>query len=193
MMTFKMSEINQVVVIYDVDPDTGELLGSQEINIPPHTGLPAYTTPKSPPDLTPGMVPVFDLVSGSWSLIEDHRGQIVFSTASGEPVEISELGELPEGVTTKVPVDSYQKWDGVNWVDDTEAKHRAEVNSAVELLTRLMREANEKIAPLNDAVEIGIETDEEVTQLTEWKKYRVALSRIDTATAPDIVWPEIPA
>ncbi|TJZ60278.1 tail fiber assembly protein [Raoultella planticola] len=72
-------------------------------------------------------------------------------------------------------------------------KHRAEVNSAVELLTRLMREANEKIAPLNDAVEIGIETDEEVTQLTEWKKYRVALSRIDTATAPDIVWPEIPA
>nr|WP_206110510.1 tail fiber assembly protein [Raoultella planticola] len=142
MMTFKMSEINQVVVIYDVDPDTGELLGSQEINIPPHTGLPAYTTPKSPPDLTPGMVPVFDLVSGSWSLIEDHRGQIVFSTASGEPVEISELGELPEGVTTKVPVDSYQKWDGVNWVDDTEAKEGANkqvISSQADSLIKISR------------------------------------------------------
>lgn len=192
-MVFVMSDKSQVVSVYHISNDTGELLGSQEITIPPHTGLPAYTTQKSPPDLTPGMVPVFDLISGSWSLIEDHRGQIVFSTASGELVEISELGELPEGVTTKVPVDSYQKWDGVNWVDDMEAKHQAAVNSAVELLTRLMHEANTKIAPLNDAVELGIQTDEEITQLTEWKKYRVALSRIDTGTAPDIVWPEIPA
>jgi hypothetical protein len=67
------------------------------------------------------------------------------------------------------------------------------VSSAIELLTELMREANAKIAPLNDAVELGIQTEEEVMQLTEWKKYRVALSRIDTSTAPDIVWPEIPA
>ncbi|EKK0235785.1 tail fiber assembly protein, partial [Escherichia coli] len=26
-----------------------------------------------------------------------------------------------------------------------------------------------------------------------WKKYRVLLNRIDTSTAPDIVWPEIPS
>ncbi|AFN31189.1 Phage tail fiber assembly protein [Klebsiella michiganensis E718] len=56
-----------------------------------------------------------------------------------------------------------------------------------------MRKANEKIAPLNDAVELGIQTNEEVAQLTEWKKYRISLSRIDTSTAPDIAWPEIPA
>ncbi|HHJ4504799.1 TPA: tail fiber assembly protein, partial [Raoultella ornithinolytica] len=131
--------------------------------------------------------------AGQWSLIEDHRGQIVYSTASGEPVEISALGRLPEGVTTKAPTGSYQKWGGANWVNDPEAKHKAEVSSATELLTELMREANIKLATLNDAVELGIQTDEEVTQLTEWKKYRVALSRIDTATAPDIDWPEIPA
>ncbi|HBT9229762.1 TPA: tail fiber assembly protein [Klebsiella pneumoniae] len=56
-----------------------------------------------------------------------------------------------------------------------------------------MREANAKIAPLNDAIELGIQTEEEITKLAEWKKYRVALNRIDTSTAPDIVWPEIPA
>ncbi|MXE05818.1 tail fiber assembly protein, partial [Escherichia coli] len=30
-------------------------------------------------------------------------------------------------------------------------------------------------------------------KLAAWKKYRVLLNRIDTSTAPDIVWPEIPA
>lgn len=192
-MAFEMSETNQVVTLYHFDRDTGELLGYQETIIPPHTGLPAYTTQKSLPELTSGMVPFFDPVSDSWSLIEDHRGQNVYSTASGEPVEISALGELPAGVTTKAPTGSYQKWDGASWVNDAEAKHQAEVSSAIELLTELMREANAKIAPLNDAVELGIQTDEEVMQLTAWKKYRVALSRIDTSTAPDIAWPEIPA
>ncbi|MBK4716519.1 tail fiber assembly protein [Enterobacteriaceae bacterium YMB-R22] len=28
--------------------------------------------------------------------------------------------------------------------------------------------------------------------LNEWKKFRVLLSRIDTAAAPDIEWPEYP-
>ncbi|KIE64605.1 tail fiber assembly protein [Escherichia coli] len=28
--------------------------------------------------------------------------------------------------------------------------------------------------------------------LEAWKKYRVLLNRVDTSTAPDIEWPEIP-
>ncbi|MGE0972349.1 tail fiber assembly protein [Klebsiella sp. WOUb02] len=192
-MVFEMSDKTQVVTVYHISDDTGELVGVEELSIPPHTGLPACSTQSSPPEIVPGETAVFNAAAGQWSLIEDHRGQIVYSTASGEPVEISALGELPEGVTTKAPADSYQKWDGANWVNDTEAKHQAEVVSATELLTELMRKANEKIAPLSDAVELGIQTDDEVAQLTEWKKYRVALSRIDTSTAPDIAWPEIPA
>ncbi|MFR3765333.1 MAG: tail fiber assembly protein, partial [[Clostridium] symbiosum] len=46
---------------------------------------------------------------------------------------------------------------------------------------------------LHAYIELGIQTEEEMTKLAEWKKYRVALNRIDTSTAPDIVWPEIPA
>ena len=192
-MAFEMSDKTQVVTVYHISDDTGELVGVEELSIPPHTGLPACSTQRSPPEIAAGETAVFNAAAGQWSLIEDHRVQIVYSTASGEPVEISALGELPAGVTTKAPAGSYQKWDGENWVNDAEAKHQAEVSSAIELLTELMREANAKIAPLNDAVELGIQTDEEVMQLTEWKKYRVALSRIDTSTAPDIAWPEIPA
>lgn len=57
----------------------------------------------------------------------------------------------------------------------------------------LMTAANEMIAPLQDAVDLGMATDEEVAQLTAWKQYRVLLNRVDTSTAPDILWPEIPA
>ncbi|WP_140918805.1 tail fiber assembly protein [Limnobaculum xujianqingii] len=60
-----------------------------------------------------------------------------------------------------------------------------------EKLMRLAR-ANEKIAPLIDAVELSIATDEEEIQLAAWKKYRVLLTRVDTATAPDIDWPDQP-
>ncbi|SFC50162.1 tail fiber assembly protein [Pragia fontium] len=52
--------------------------------------------------------------------------------------------------------------------------------------------AKEAIEPLSDAVEFEIATDEERATLKAWKKYRIALTRIDTSTAPNITWPEVP-
>ncbi|AMO80097.1 tail fiber assembly protein [Obesumbacterium proteus] len=59
--------------------------------------------------------------------------------------------------------------------------------------TRLLDVATAAIAPLQDAVDLDIATDEELAQLKAWKTYRVLLSRIDTASAPDIEWPPLPA
>ncbi|MEX6151118.1 tail fiber assembly protein [Providencia hangzhouensis] len=56
----------------------------------------------------------------------------------------------------------------------------------------LLSEANNSIAPLQDAVDLGMATDEEKAQLTAWKTYRVSLNRVDISTAPDIDWPEKP-
>ncbi|HDC4532635.1 tail fiber assembly protein [Enterobacter asburiae] len=56
----------------------------------------------------------------------------------------------------------------------------------------LLEEAKIAIAPLQDASDLGIETDEERGLLNEWKKYRVLLNRIDTSNAPDIDWPPGP-
>ncbi|MDT4620715.1 tail fiber assembly protein, partial [Escherichia coli] len=47
-------------------------------------------------------------------------------------------------------------------------------------------------APLQDAVDLEIATEEETLLLEAWKKYRVLLNRVDTSTAPDIEWPEEP-
>ncbi|MEX6148034.1 tail fiber assembly protein [Providencia hangzhouensis] len=56
----------------------------------------------------------------------------------------------------------------------------------------LLSEAAESIAPLQDAVDIDIVTDEELVALKKWKAYRVYLNRVDTSTAPDIEWPVKP-
>lgn len=57
----------------------------------------------------------------------------------------------------------------------------------------LMQIANAAIAPLQDAADLEIATDTEKEQLLIWKKYRVQLNRVDTSTAPDIEWPEMPS
>lgn len=55
-----------------------------------------------------------------------------------------------------------------------------------------MKAATDIINTLQDAVDLGMATDDEAALLTAWKKYRVMLSRVDTSTAPDIEWPEAP-
>jgi len=55
-----------------------------------------------------------------------------------------------------------------------------------------MAEAAQAMAPLQDAVDVGMATDAETSLLTEWQKYRVLLNRVDVTTAPDITWPEAP-
>lgn len=53
----------------------------------------------------------------------------------------------------------------------------------------LRQAADAEIAWRQDAVDAGIATDAETTQLAEWKKYRVLLMRVDTANP---VWPPLP-
>lgn len=58
--------------------------------------------------------------------------------------------------------------------------------------TQLLSNATTKIAPLQDAEDLGIATDEEAALLQAWKNYRVLLNRVDTSTAPDVKWPTPP-
>lgn len=47
----------------------------------------------------------------------------------------------------------------------------------------LMQVASEHIAPLQDAVDLEIATEEERSLLEAWNKYRVLLNRVDTSVA----------
>lgn len=56
----------------------------------------------------------------------------------------------------------------------------------------LMQSATTVITPLQDAVDIGIATQEEDESLKEWKMYRVLLNRVDLSQ-PSPEWPDKPA
>lgn len=157
--------------------------------IPPHTGLPAHCTDITPPDIPAACVAVFDSSKTTWSLVEDHRGKTVFNTRSGLAVYISELGPLPENTTILAPDGQYLKWDGNAWVKDEAAEKAAQLREAESKKSSLMQQANDNIAPLQDAADLGMATESKKQKLADWKKYRVLLSRVDTSTAPNLEWP----
>ncbi|WP_373602625.1 terminase gpA endonuclease subunit [Escherichia coli] len=146
----------------------------------------------APPDIPAGFVAVFNSDESSWHLVEDHRGKTVYDVASGDALFISELGPLPENVTWLSPGGEYQKWNGTAWVKDAEAEKLFRIREAEETKNSLMQVASEHIAPLQDAVDLEIATEEEISLLEAWKKYRVLLNRVDTSTAQDIEWPALP-
>lgn len=146
----------------------------------------------APPDIPAGFVAVFNSDEASWHLVEDHRGKTVYDVASGDALFISELGPLPENVTWLSPEGEFQKWNGTAWVKDTEAEKLFRIREAEETKNNLMQVASEHIAPLQDAADLEIATEEEISLLEAWKKYRVLLNRVDTSTAQDIEWPALP-
>ncbi|EAM2686062.1 tail fiber assembly protein [Salmonella enterica] len=188
-MTFKMSSKARTITIYNLRSDTNEFIGAGDAYIPPHTGLPANCTDIAPPDIPASHIAVFDAETEMWSLHEDHRGETVYDTTTGNQVYISSPGPLPENITSVSPDGEYQKWNGKAWVKDEVAETAARLREAEGTKSRLLQTAAEKIAPLQDAVDLEIATDDEKVQLDEWKKYRVLVNRVDT-TNPD--WPDVP-
>ena len=72
----------------------------------------------APPQSKQGFVIVRS--DNSWQYQSDHRGTY-YSKETGEKVEHTALGELPENLTELVPLAEPCKWNGTEWVKD-EAK-----------------------------------------------------------------------
>ncbi|ECD1969366.1 DUF4376 domain-containing protein [Salmonella enterica subsp. enterica serovar Abaetetuba] len=117
-MAFKMSEQAQTIKIYNLRSDTNEFIGAGDAYIPPHTGLPANCTDIAPPDIPASHTAVFDSEKQTWSLFEDHRGETVYDTTTGNPIYISEPGPLPENTTTQAPTSPIDKFENGQWVAD---------------------------------------------------------------------------
>jgi len=78
------------------------------------------------------------------------------------------------------------------WVDAPPPTKEEQISLAKGLKDSYRLEADKVIAPLQDAVDLDMATEKEASDLLAWKKYRVLLNRIDTSSAPDIEWPEVP-
>ena len=86
----------------------------------------------------------------------------------------------------------FHEWDGFEWVFNykLETSHKRTENEALKV--GFLKQVNEKIAYLQDAVDLEIATSEELEQLKVWKNYRVLLNRIDVNDV-DVVFPEQPS
>lgn len=115
----------------------------------------------------------------------DDEGNIVCVTDDGSalfPVDMTvweiPADEAPEGILT----DGYNARiiDGVYILD--------QVVIARGTQSRLLLEARDKIAILQDAVDLNMATEDEKFLLIEWKKYRVLVYRVQ----PGEEWPPKP-
>ena len=78
------------------------------------------------------------------------------------------------------------------WIFDGSKIYPDAVAIATRTKLNLLSNANQKISPLQDLLDIEEASDSDKAKLTEWKKYRALLNKIDVAVQ-DITWPEIPA
>lgn len=127
-----------------------------------------------------------------WEIIPDYRGKIAYDTLTRDPIEISEIGELPATLTFKKPPTDFDKWDGKDWVVDKDLLKSHQINEAKQKQATLLQQANYTISLLQDSVDLEMATDETRESLLEWRKYRVLLTHTDLNQAPDVKWPEVP-
>lgn len=180
------------LTIYTIEPTQREYQQAIEEYLPQGVGLPALSYLEQPPMAKKGTAVVRNAAGTDWEMVADYRGQTFYHTATGQPEQITTLGPLAAELTLQAPATPHDSWNGQQWVTDTAAQHAAEVASAQNELHQRQRIANEQIALLADAVELGMATEAESAAFLAWKTYRVLLSRVDIQTAPDIAWPIVP-
>ncbi|CAI1683607.1 Bacteriophage tail assembly protein [Serratia quinivorans] len=107
------------------------------------------------------------------------------------PINLS-VAEVPNNIMAR-QLDISGRWvfDGKKIVKRIYTTEEHQEQTRVEQRTRITSAAN-MIAPLQDAVDLGIANDAEKVSLENWKRYRVMLNRLDISTAPAINWPPAP-
>ncbi|CZX30776.1 MULTISPECIES: tail fiber assembly protein [Enterobacteriaceae] len=180
------------VIVFNYDGETREYLSSSVEYLAAGVGIPANSCVDAPDKIKDGFTVCRTADGKAWEYVVDHRGEVVYSTKTGEKISITVPGDYPEDTTTQAPGTLYDKWNGSEWETDTNAQHAAAVEEAEQQINALLAEATTIIAPLADAQAGGYIDDADVPRLAEWQRYRYKLTKVDTSTAPAITLPTKP-
>ncbi|HAV9431293.1 TPA: tail fiber assembly protein [Escherichia coli] len=182
-----------VITVYNYDGVTREYIGLSVEYLPVGVGVPGNSCVDAPISKKDGFAVCRTADLTGWEYVADHRGETVYSTETGEPVAVSQLGEYPEGTTTKAPDTPYDKWDGQKWVTDADAQHSAALDAAEVKRQSLIDAAMASISLIQLKLQAGRKlTQAETTRLNAALDYIDAVTATDTSTAPDVIWPELP-
>ena len=181
------------ITVYNYNGETMEFTSASLEYLPVGVGVPGNSCVDAPISKKDGFAVCRTADLTGWEYVADHRGETVYSTATGKPVTISQLGEYPEGTTTIAPLTPYDKWDGEKWVTDTEAQYSAAVDAAEAQRQSLIDAAMASISLIQLKLQAGRKlTQAETTRLNAVLDYIDAVTATDTSTAPDVIWPELP-
>lgn len=183
---------NGEIIVYNYDGETREYLDQSVEYLVAGFGIPAHSSTDTPGESKAGFAIRRTADLTGWELVPDHRGETVYSTTTGKPMTVSQLGEYPEGTTTKAPSTPYDKWDGQKWVTDNDEQHAANVAAGEQQKASLLKAANAKISLWQTELQLGIISDDDKASLITWIGYIKTVQAVDTSTAPDITWPEHP-
>lgn len=148
------------------------------------------------PSTAPARTYFFSASQNAFFLSDEQR---LFQAAGTLPSDLTPVGqmifrefalELPPAGKTR----SVSEAGAPCWVDEPPlpdaviaARNQAERSA-------LLRSATEQIAPLQDAVDLGLATAKEAERLHAWRAYRVALNRLEGKEGYPLLveWPERP-
>ncbi|EKT1596844.1 tail fiber assembly protein [Escherichia coli] len=153
--------------------------------------MPGNSTDIDPGDEMAGKVAVF--TGGVWKLEEDHRGESVWSTKDGRAVIIDYIGEIKSDFTTMSPSTPFDKWDGMQWVTDTEAQYAAAITQAENERQRLLKHADAVMLDWRTELMLGEISEANKAKLSAWLAYKNEVKSVDVTTDPEHVsWPVLP-
>ncbi|HDQ0309627.1 tail fiber assembly protein [Escherichia coli] len=176
---------------YYFDPDTFEYTGWSDEYINLGVSMPGNSTDIDPGEAVAGKVSLF--TGTGWRLEEDHRGETVYSTADRSASTVDYIGAIKDGFTSVAPESMYDNWNGSSWVTDTSAQHAEAVSAATLHAQQLVYAAMQSISVIQLKLQAGRTlTDTEKTKLNNVLDYIDAVNAVDTSTAPDVIWPELP-
>jgi len=140
--------------------------------------------------------------TGQWTIKEDNRKADLYSTTDGGKFEIGEnyngLGPVPAWLTTIPRPSALHTWvDGAWFADQSALDQLAYEQTKAQVDAKVASEtarASTKILPLQDAVDLGIATEQETIDYNAWRTYRVLVSSVPTqAEYPlAVAWPIAP-
>ncbi|MEA1606147.1 hypothetical protein [Pseudomonas spirodelae] len=115
-----------------ITDNAGVLAGPVELPVIPGLGIqvPSNAIQLAAKLVNPAAGKVWALVDGQPQQLADYRGT-VYSTATGAEQQHSELGDLPEGLTTERRPSADHRWSGNGWAFD--AALQAANHSALQL------------------------------------------------------------
>ncbi len=166
--------------IYHYDCRTGEYLGQGVARHDPLESkplIPRLATTAPPPEEQLGHARCW--VDGGWQQVEDHRGEVLYSTVSGERREWSELGTVPEIWTADAPGE-HQVWDAKAgaWVDDPVTRAIARRAAILAELANLDLYLPRSV---EDLIEAGAIPDDALSQHNQQRLLRKRELRVELA------------